>query len=173
MREVVLGAILLGLPLFPLQANLGASPDEAKAKYGQEQGPVSPVEGADKATQYSNNFQLFNVHFLKEKAVFIQVAGKRTQLTPAQVSQILRRHNNGRAWERNPLYDDRWATKNGRAIAEFNPQQGQLFLIDTAWQAAQTTPPDQAKSSSDQPKNSINSGGQVKGGTVIHRHPGK
>ncbi len=173
MRCVVLGAALLGLPLFPLQANLGSSPEEAEKKYGPEQGKITPVSGATSAIQYADMYKFYNVHFLQDEAVLIQIAGKRTQLTSAQVNSLLRNHQNGQNWSRDPLSNNRWKTPDGRAMAEFDPNLAKLYIVDTAWQRAQTRPP----SSSGGPGESTSPGssgpGSKKGGTTIHRAPGR
>lgn len=181
MRFVVLWVALLGLPYLTLQANLGSTPDETQEKYGRAQGELPPSKGTDKATQYGDSNRLYNVHFKDEKAVLIQIAGRRRPLNYGDVFRLLRNHNNGDNWERDPLMDDRWQTKDGRATAEFDARKGTLFIIDTDWQRRQTAPP--KPGSEGQPAEKISSdnntaapddaekvGDEVnKGGTVIRR----
>lgn len=170
MRVVFCWTALLLLPLFPLQANLGSTADEAQATYGKEQGDVTPVSGADSATQYSDNYRLYNVHFKDGKAVLIQIAGKRTPLNAANVSQLLKQHNNGQNWKRDPTNVNRWTNATNTAIAQFDPSRAELFLVATSWQTQQVTSP--SPSSAPAPTDA-KANEQRKGGTVIHRQPGK
>ncbi|MEM1057779.1 MAG: hypothetical protein AAGK14_00905 [Verrucomicrobiota bacterium] len=122
----------------PATAQLGISPQEAAKKYGAPQGEIKPVPGADFAAQYAKGNRLYNLHFQENSLVLAQINGQRTPLTPGIANNIRLQFARGTRWLKDRSGQPRWTTIDGRAVAEYDPERGELFVFSTQWQKAQT-----------------------------------